>query len=92
MLFIETPIFTKLVVKLLPTDSYAELQHTLILRPDTGQIIRGSGGIRKMRWQGQGGGKRGGLRVIYYWDTPNHIFYMLSIYKKSKKKEKIVFL
>lgn len=87
MLFIETPMFTKVVLKWLPDDSYKQLQETLILRPKTGQVIQSSGGIRKMRWNVPGSGKRGGLRVIYYWDVPNHTIYMLLIYKKSKKED-----
>jgi hypothetical protein len=46
-------------------DDYAQLQVFLVLHPDAGKIIKGSGGIRKMRWAGSGRGKRGGLRIIY---------------------------
>jgi len=67
MVFIETPIFTKLVIELLSDDSYAELQQMLLLRPDAGDVIPGSGGLRKVRWRIAGQGKRGGLRIIYYW-------------------------
>ena len=87
MLFIETPMFTKLILKWLPDDSYKQLQETLILRPNTGQIIQRSGGIRKMRWNLPGSGKSGGLRVIYYWDVGNDTIYMLLIYMKSKKED-----
>ena len=87
MLFIETPIFTKLVKNLLPDDDYRKLQETLLMRPEAGALIRGGGGLRKIRWRISGQGKRGGLRVIYYWDKLEDTFYMLTVYKKSKKED-----
>ncbi len=57
------------------------------MRPEAGDLIRGSGGLRKIRWSLPGKGKRGGLRIIYYWDKPEGIFYMLTVYKKSKKAD-----
>ena len=65
MLFIETPIFTKLVSDLLPDDEYRIVQQALVLRPEVGKIIPGSGGLRKIRWSIRGRGKRAGLRIIY---------------------------
>ena len=56
-------------------------------QPDIGNIIPRSGGIRKLRWRLPDGGKRGGLRVIYYWHTPDNIVYMLLIYKKSQQED-----
>jgi mRNA-degrading endonuclease RelE of RelBE toxin-antitoxin system len=87
MEFIETPIFTKLVCELLPDDDYRLIQKALVIRPEAGAIIQGSGGLRKIRWKIQGSGKRGGLRLIYYWDGPNNIIYMLLVYKKSKQED-----
>jgi len=66
MLFIETPIFTKLVTDLIPDDEYRKIQLALVLRPEAGKIIPGSGGLRKIRWKSGGSGKRGGLRLIYF--------------------------
>jgi len=66
MLFIETPVFTEDVEALLSIDSYRALQYALSLRPETGRVIPGSGGLRKLRWRTTASGKRGGLRVIYY--------------------------
>ena len=51
MLFIETPIFTKLVTDLIPDDEYRKIQLALVLRPEAGKIITGSGGLRKIRWK-----------------------------------------
>jgi len=87
MLFIETPIFTKLVTDLISDDEYRKLQLALVLRPEAGKIIPGSGGLRKIRWKSGGSGKRGGLRLIYFWDVPEDIIYMLLIYKKSKQED-----
>ena len=87
MLFIETPIFTKSVTELLPDDEYRKLQLALVLRPETGKIIPGSSGLRKIRWKISGSGKRGGLRVIYFLDVPEDTIYMLLIYKKSKQED-----
>ena len=87
MSFIETPIFTKLFVELLSDESYAELQQMLIFRPEAGDVIPRSGGLRKLRWRTAGHGKRGGLRVIYYWDKPNDKFYMVFLYKKNQQED-----
>ncbi len=46
-----------------------------------------SGGIRKLRWRLPGGGKRGGLRVIYYWDTPHDVIYLLLVFEKSRQED-----
>jgi len=85
MIFIETSIFTKEIQRLLPDDKYRMLQTVLMLRPDAGNLIRGSGGLRKIRWSLPGKGKRGALRVIYYWSPPDTIF-MLFPYKKTEQE------
>ena len=64
--FIETRLFTKLVPQYLSDDEYAALQQALVADPTAGDLIRGSGGVRKLRWSVAGRGKRGGIRVIYY--------------------------
>lgn len=86
MIFIETSIFTKEIQRLIPDDKYREMQAALMIRPDAGNIIKGSGGLRKIRWNIKGAGKRGSLRIIYYWDTPDKI-YMLFPYMKTKQEE-----
>ncbi len=86
MIFIETPTFTKEIRKFLPDDEYKQLQQDLMLRPAAGSIIKGSGGLRKIRWSIPEEGKRGGLRIIYYWDPPDKI-YMLLPYKKTSQEE-----
>ena len=86
MIFIETSIFTKEIKRLISDDNYRMLQSALLLRPDAGSLIRGSGGLRKIRWNLPGTGKRGALRVIYYWNPPDTIF-MLFPYRKTEQED-----
>lgn len=91
MRFVETPIFTEEVQNLLGEEEYRALQLALLFRPEQGALIKGSGGIRKIRWgakgKGKGKGKRGGCRVIYYLDKPRDVVYMLFAYPKSAKSD-----
>ena len=63
--FIESTIFERVRAVYLDDDEYAELQQFMMRRPEAGNLIPGSGGVRKLRWKRKGMGKRGGLRVIY---------------------------
>jgi len=83
MRFVETPVFTRAVTSLLSDEEYRQLQLALLIRPEQGALIRGSGGFRKLRWGAQGRGKRGGVRVIYYWHAGEQCFYVLLIYAKA---------
>jgi hypothetical protein len=56
-----------------------------MFRPDAGPVISGSGGLRKIRWKLPGSGKRGSLRLIYYWDPPESI-YMIFMYRKTDQE------
>ena len=87
MRFVETPIFTRQVTTLLSDDEYKALQQALLLRPEQGALIRGSGGLRKVRWTKRGIGKRGGIRVIYYWNEGDAAFFMLFAYGKNVKDD-----
>jgi hypothetical protein len=87
MRFIETPTFTRVVVECLDDEAYRSLQLALLLRPEAGRVIRGSGGLRKLRWSLEGKGKRGGCRIIYYWDEPSETYYMLYAYSKSERDD-----
>lgn len=84
VVFVETPIFYRRVQQLMDDDDYAELQLVLAARPDAGKVIKGSGGMRKLRWAGSGRGKRGGLRVIYYWWVAKDRISMLLVYPKNE--------
>ena len=85
MIIIETSIFTRQVVSLLPDDEYRKLQVLLANRPTAGDLIRGSGGLRKIRWALPGQGKRGGVRVIYYWAVTHERLLMLFVYPKTER-------
>ena len=65
MIFVETPIFTAQLRELLTDDEYSEFQKFLIRQPEAGDVIRETGGLRKVRWSAGDKGKRGGVRVIY---------------------------
>lgn len=85
MRFVETPVFTTAIRRYLDDDQYRRLQIALLLRPEQGPVISGSGGLRKVRWATTGGGKRGGLRVIYYWAPRDQVFYMVYAYTKAEQ-------
>lgn len=85
MRFIETPVFTRAVQRHFDDDAYRALQLALVLRPEQGSIIPGGAGVRKMRWASKGRGKRGSLRVIYYWAVAEETIYMLYVYRKNQQ-------
>ena len=71
--FVETSLFSRLVVEYLSDEEYVKLQGKLIQDPEAGIVVRGPGGVRKLRWAAPGRGKRGGYRVIYYVRRPKEI-------------------
>ncbi|MBL7066114.1 MAG: type II toxin-antitoxin system RelE/ParE family toxin [Anaerolineae bacterium] len=87
MVIVETLVFTRQVQKLLSDEEYRHLQMELSTRPDMGAIIPGSGGLRKVRWGLRGRGKRGGVRVIYYWAVEQNRLLMLLIYPKNVRDD-----
>jgi mRNA-degrading endonuclease RelE of RelBE toxin-antitoxin system len=84
---IETPVFTRQIDRLLSVRSYRDLQNYLVDDPKRGPVIPGTGGLRKVRWQGSGRGKRGGIRVIYYWIVDRDSILMLLAYPKSEQDD-----
>ena len=85
MVFVETPIFTAEVQALLSDEDYAALQQHLVTQPTAGDVIAGTGGLRKIRWTTMGRGKRGGTRVIYYHVVAQAQIRMILIYRKGIK-------
>jgi hypothetical protein len=81
--FIETKLFTRLVQDYLTDEEYQELQTLLIEHPDAGDVVPGTGGVRKLRWRAPGRGKRGGYRVIYFAKLEQSLIWMLTLYPKN---------
>ncbi len=82
--FVETPLFSKLVYDYLNDEEYGELQQHLAEQPESGAVVPGSGGVRKLRWGATGRGKRGGVRVIYFARVAKGVIWMLTIYAKNE--------
>ena len=87
MIFIESRLFERIRDRYLDDDQYRLLQAVLMERPESGDLIRGSGGIRKVRWSERGKGKSGGLRVIYYLITRREHLLFLTVYRKSEMSD-----
>src|SRR5437870_11977615 len=85
MRFIETPAFTAALRRHLDDDEYRALQISLVLRPAQGLLIPGGAGLRKLRWRAEGRGKRGGLRIIYYWGAADDLCLMAYIFAKNEQ-------
>ncbi len=85
-LFVELPAFERYRSSYLDDDAFARLQMTLMRNPESGDVIEGTGGLRKMRFADtrRGKGKRGGLRVIYYWWTAGAQFWLYTLYDKAE--------
>lgn len=87
MIFIETSVFTRRVIELLDDDTYAAFQKQLVVNPSAGDLIEGSGGVRKARVASKGHGKRGGARVIYYHFVSASQIALLMIYPKNEQHD-----
>ncbi len=85
MEFIETSLFTRLIYDYLSEEEYLGLQIYLLRYPDSGNIVRGSGGVRKLRWAAKGKGKSGGVRIIYFWKVSEDEIWLLTIYGKGEQ-------
>lgn len=87
MEIVETSVFTRRILQLFSDEEYRLLQAALVVRPDMGKIIPGSGGLRKARWRIAGKGKRGGVRFIYYWAVEQERLLLLFLYPKSAQED-----
>ena len=84
--FIESTAFGRVRAVYLDDDEYAELQRFMMHNPEAGNMVRGTGGVRKLRWMREGTGKRGGLRVIYFVRHQPNEFWMLALYAKARQE------
>jgi hypothetical protein len=84
--FVEAPGFSRHRDEYLDDDGIRELQQYLATNPEAGDLIAGAGGIRKLRWKDsrRGKGKRGGLRVIYYWFLSDEEIWLLTLFDKDE--------
>jgi mRNA-degrading endonuclease RelE of RelBE toxin-antitoxin system len=87
MVFIESKLFEKLRESYLDDEGYRALQNFLIEQPLAGDVIQGTGGLRKVRWSLKGKGKRGGVRTIYLYLTERSHIHLLTIYAKNEMEE-----
>ena len=87
--FIELPPFMRYRPDYLDDQAYRELQIELMKHPDAGDVIPGTGGLRKLRYSDRtrGKGKRGGLRVIYYWRVAAEQFWLFTLYDKDEASD-----
>jgi hypothetical protein len=88
-LFIELPSFNKHRSDYLEDDEYQLLQVSLLESPSIGDVIQGTGGLRKVRWvdKQRNKGKRGGVRIIYYWYVGGAQFWLFTIFDKNEASD-----
>lgn len=84
--FIESAAFERVRAVYLDDDEYAGLQQFMMENPEAGDVVRESGGVRKLRWKRKGMGKRGGVRVIYFVRSQPNEFWLLTLYAKAKQE------
>ena len=84
--FVESVLFSSQVYDYLTDDEYGEFQAYLSAQPNKGDVVRGSGGVRKVRWKRAGSGKSGGVRILYYARTDKGEIWLLLIYAKSARE------
>ena len=85
-IFVELPPFERNRQDYLSDENFLELQKVLMQNPEAGDVIEGTGGLRKIRYtdEKRGKGKRGGLRVIYYWWVSGQQFWLFTLFNKNE--------
>ncbi|MEZ0213480.1 MAG: type II toxin-antitoxin system RelE/ParE family toxin [Xanthobacteraceae bacterium] len=84
---VETPEFLAATGKLMDEEERAALIDYLAYHPAAGDLVRGTGGVRKLRWALQGRGKSGGVRVIYFYHDPGMPLFALTAYAKNERAD-----
>ncbi|WP_079223058.1 type II toxin-antitoxin system RelE/ParE family toxin [Stenotrophomonas maltophilia] len=87
MIFVETPTFTRLITALMSDEDYGAFQTGLAANPEAGDLIEGTGGLRKIRVALPGRGKRGGARIIYYYFVTASQIVLLLAYPKNDQDD-----
>jgi mRNA-degrading endonuclease RelE of RelBE toxin-antitoxin system len=85
--FVEVSAFTAAVLKHLPEEEYKDLQKLLAANPAAGDVIPGCKGLRKLRWRAEGRGKRGGVRILYYWAVAQEQILLLDLFAKNENDD-----
>lgn len=83
--FIELPAFSKYRSEYMDDEALRRLQNIILRTPEAGDLIQGTGGLRKLRFAASGRGKRGGARVIYYWQDNRGFCWLLIAYAKNQQ-------
>jgi len=84
--FIESVVFERVRERYFTDDEFAALQLYLSAEPTSGDVVPASGGARKLRWRTEGRGKRGGLRVLFYWAGHRGQIWLLTVYGKNMQE------
>jgi hypothetical protein len=87
MTVVELPSFQRLADRLWDNDERNELIDFIARNPESGDIIPGTSGVRKLRWQRRGMGKRGGARVVYFYHAPSMPLFLLLAYAKAERDD-----
>ncbi len=82
---VELPEFIRRAKKLLSETERERLIHSLAAHPDSGVLLEGTGGIRKVRWKREGMGKSGGVRVMYYYHNEHYPVFLLTVFGTSEQ-------
>ena len=83
----ETPLFIRQAEAVWDDDERTEFVTFIAANPEAGDLITGTGGVRKVRWSRAGTGKRGGVRVVYFYHDPKRPLYLLMVYAKAQKED-----
>ncbi len=82
-----TRSYERAVRKLLGEEARKEMEDAIVAAPDAAPVIRGTGGIRKLRWAGSGRSKRGGIRTVYFYHAGPEAVYLLTAYAKANRED-----
>ncbi len=87
VVILETRVFTRRVDRLLSTEEFREFQLELVANPRAGSVVPGTGGLRKVRWSAGGRGKRGSLRILYYFHAESQRILLLFVFAKNERAD-----
>ena len=82
-----TRTYERAIRKLLGEEARREMEESIVADPGAAPVIRGTGGIRKLRWAGSGRGKRGGIRTVYFYHAGPGAIYLLTAYAKADRED-----